>query len=111
MLRTRKNIVSANTDLITCPFTWRERNFPKAIYGEIYRYVGHRCIIHGALGADPIHSACDSAVHRPYDQFAESVRPREKVLKAESPGERQRFDSSSTPACRILRNSLASHRR
>lgn len=37
------------------------KKLSKAIYGEIYRYVGHRCIIHGALGADPIHSACDSA--------------------------------------------------
>lgn len=37
------------------------KKLSKAIYGEIYRYVGHRCIIHSALGADPIHSACDFA--------------------------------------------------
>ena len=97
MPRTRKNIVSANTDLITCPLTWRERNFPKAIYGEIYRYVGHRCIIHGALGADPIHLVCDAAstdggpVRRKRSTERESSQ-------AESPGERLRFDSSSSPA-------------
>lgn len=51
------------------------KKLSKAIYGEIYRYVGHRCIIHSALGADPIHSVCDFASTGGEDQFAENVRP------------------------------------
>ena len=67
------------------------KKLSKAIYGEIYRYVGHRCIIHSALGADPIHSVCDFASTGGEDQFAENVRPRARERESKRERERERF--------------------